>query len=68
MRLRILAIGRCRPSPEKDLITEYLSRFDRTGRPLGLGPTKVQEIEDKRGGGKSAEGSLLLKAVPTGAK
>jgi 23S rRNA (pseudouridine1915-N3)-methyltransferase len=68
MRLRILAIGRCRPSPEKDLITEYLSRFDRMGRPLGLGPAKVHEIEDKRGGGKSAEGALLLKAVPTGAK
>ncbi|MDB9924396.1 MAG: 23S rRNA (pseudouridine(1915)-N(3))-methyltransferase RlmH, partial [Planktomarina sp.] len=68
MRLRIVAIGRLRPSPEKDLIKDYLSRFNRTGRPLGLGPIEVLELEDKKGGGKSAEGALLLKALPATAK
>ena len=68
MRLRIVAIGRLRPTPEKDLFKDYLSRFNRTGRPLGLGPIEVLELEDKKGGGKSAEGALLLKALPAAAK
>lgn len=68
MRLRIVAIGRLRPTPEKDLFKDYLSRFNRTGRPLGLGPIEVLELEDKKGGGKSAEGALLLKTLPAAAK
>jgi len=30
MRLRILAIGRLRKGPEKDLIEDYISRFNRS--------------------------------------
>ena len=63
MRLRILAIGRLRKGPEKDLIEEYISRFNRSGRPLGLGPVELTELEDKKGGGKGAEAALLLKAI-----
>lgn len=63
MRLRILAIGRLRNGPEKDLIEDYISRFNRSGRPLGLGPVELTELEDKKGGGKAAEAALLLKAL-----
>ena len=63
MRLRILAIGRLRNGPEKDLIGDYISRFNRSGRPLGLGPVELTELEDKKGGGKAAEAALLLKAI-----
>ena len=63
MRLRILAIGRLRNGPEKDLIEDYISRFNRSGRPLGLGPVELTELEDKKGGGKAAEAALLLKAI-----
>ena len=63
MRLRILAIGRLRNGPEKDLIGDYISRFNRSGRPLGLGPVELTELEDKKGGGKAAEAALLLKAL-----
>ena len=63
MRLRILAIGRLRNGPEKDLIEDYISRFNRSGRPLGLGPVELIELEDKKGGGKAAEAGLLLKAI-----
>ena len=63
MRLRILAIGRLRKGPEKDLIEDYISRFNRSGRPLGLGPVELTELEDKKGGGKGAEAALLLKAI-----
>ncbi|MDT2030347.1 23S rRNA (pseudouridine(1915)-N(3))-methyltransferase RlmH [Planktomarina sp.] len=67
MRLRILAIGRLRNGPEKDLIEDYIVRFNRSGRPLGLGPVELTELEDKKGGGKAAEAALLLKAIPQGA-
>lgn len=67
MRLHICAVGRLRAGPEKDLIDDYLSRFDRTGRALGLGPARVVEVEDKKNGGMAAEATLLRKALPRGA-
>lgn len=67
MRLHIIAVGRLRAGPEKDLIDDYITRFDRTGRALGLGPCKVIEVEDRKGGGMAAEAALLERAVPTGA-
>ncbi|MEW9918169.1 23S rRNA (pseudouridine(1915)-N(3))-methyltransferase RlmH [Marimonas sp. MJW-29] len=67
MRVHICAVGRLRAGPEKDLIDDYLTRFDRTGRALGLGPSRVVEVEDKKGGGMAAEAELLEKALPTGA-
>ncbi|KIN62555.1 Ribosomal RNA large subunit methyltransferase H [Sulfitobacter noctilucicola] len=66
MRVHICAVGRLRASPEKELIDDYLKRFDRTGRALGLGPAQVVEVEDKKGGGMSAEAALLDRAVPSG--
>ena len=67
MRVHIVAVGRLRAGPEKDLIDDYLTRFDRTGRSLGLGPARIVEVEDRKGGGMSAEATLLRKAVPDGA-
>ncbi|MDF3414776.1 23S rRNA (pseudouridine(1915)-N(3))-methyltransferase RlmH [Sulfitobacter sp. M57] len=66
MRVHICAVGRLRAGPEKDLIDDYLTRFDRTGRALGLGPARVVEVEDKKGGGMAAEAGLLDRAVPAG--
>ncbi|MGB1235044.1 MAG: 23S rRNA (pseudouridine(1915)-N(3))-methyltransferase RlmH [Planktomarina sp.] len=69
MRVQIIAVGRMRASgPEREMIQDYLKRFDRTGRAMGLGPVSVVEVEDKKGGGKPAEAALLLKIVPDGAK
>ncbi|MBQ4826089.1 MULTISPECIES: 23S rRNA (pseudouridine(1915)-N(3))-methyltransferase RlmH [unclassified Leisingera] len=67
MRLHICAAGRLRAGPEKSLIDDYIARFDRTGRALGLGPARVVEIEDKKNGGMAAEAALLRKALPKGA-
>ena len=67
MRVHICAVGRLRGGPEKDLIDDYLTRFDRTGRALGLGPARLIEVEDKKGGGMAAEAILLEKALPAGA-
>lgn len=67
MRVHILAVGRLRKGPEKDLIDDYLKRFERSGRALGLGPAVVHEVEDKKGGGMEAEAVLLERAIPKGA-
>ena len=67
MRLTICAVGRLRAGPERDLIDDYLTRFDRTGRALGLGPASVVEVEDKKGGGMAAEADLLSRTLPSGA-
>jgi 23S rRNA (pseudouridine1915-N3)-methyltransferase len=67
MRVHICAVGRLRAGPERALIDDYLTRFDRTGRALGLGPAKIHEVEDKKGGGMPAEATLLERAIPKGA-
>ena len=67
MRLLIDAVGRKRAGPEAELSADYLSRIARTGRAIGLGPAEIAEVEDRRGGGSDAEGSLLLRLPPPGA-
>ncbi len=67
MKLSLIVVGRLRKGPEAALIDDYLTRFDRIGRNMGLGPASVIEVEDKKGGGKPAEAALLAKALPEGA-
>jgi len=67
MRVHICAVGRLRAGPERELIDDYLTRFDRTGRALGLGPATLHEVEDKKGGGMAGEAVLLERALPSGA-
>ena len=67
MRVSVCAVGRLRAGPERVLTDDYYERFDRTGRPLGLGPVLEHEVEDKKGGGMVAEADLLGRAVPAGA-
>ena len=64
MRLHLCVVGRLRAGPERELIDDYLTRFDRTGRALGLGPATITEVEDKKGGGMTAEAALLSRAIP----
>lgn len=68
MRVHLCVVGRLRASPERDLIDDYLKRFDRTGRAMALGPVTVHEVEDRKGGGMAAEADLLRRALPSGAK
>jgi 23S rRNA (pseudouridine1915-N3)-methyltransferase len=67
MRVHLCAVGRLRAGPERDLIDDYKTRFDRTGRALALGPFSEHEVEDKKGGGMEAEAELLARALPAGA-
>ncbi len=66
MRIQICAVGRLRTGPERTLIDDYLTRFERTGRALGLGPAKIFEVEDRKGGGMQAEAVLLTNSIPAG--
>jgi len=67
MKVHICAVGRLRAGPERALLDDYLTRFDKTGRALGLGPVCVHEVEDKKGGGMPAEAALLERVIPKGA-
>jgi 23S rRNA (pseudouridine1915-N3)-methyltransferase len=67
VKITLCVVGRLRAGPEKSLIDDYLTRFDRTGRALGLGPARVVEVEDRKGGGMAAEAALLERAIPDGA-
>lgn len=67
MRVHVCAVGRLRAGPERDLIADYSTRFDRTGRALGLGPVVEHEVEDKKNAGMGAEAELLGRAIPAGA-
>ena len=68
MKLHICAVGRMRAiDTERAIFDDYLTRFNRTARPLGLGPLTEHEVEDRKGGGMAAEADLLVRAVPIGA-
>ena len=62
MRLTLAAIGRLRRGPEKALVDDYLDRFARAGRGLGLPPVAVAEVE-----GRPSEAEALARAIPAGA-
>jgi len=66
MRVHLCVVGRLRGGPEREILDDYLTRFDRTGRALGLGPAQVIEVEDKKGRGMEAEARLLRSAIPNG--
>jgi 23S rRNA (pseudouridine1915-N3)-methyltransferase len=68
MRLHVAAVGRIRADvPERALIEDYASRFNRTARPLGMGPLHEHEVEPRRGTGPAAEADALSRAIPQGA-
>ncbi|MEE2860132.1 MAG: 23S rRNA (pseudouridine(1915)-N(3))-methyltransferase RlmH [Paracoccus sp. (in: a-proteobacteria)] len=67
MRIDIAAVGRLKKGPEAALVSDYLDRFARTGRSLGLPAVLVTEVEDRRAGTMAAEAELLSRAIPAGA-
>ena len=67
MRITICAVGRLRRGPELDLISDYLDRFNKSGRNLGFTAAQIIEVEDKKNLGMSAEADLIKRAIPKGA-
>jgi 23S rRNA (pseudouridine1915-N3)-methyltransferase len=66
MRIHLCAVGRLRRGPEKDLFDDYVTRFDRAGRNLGLEFGGLSEVEDRKASGMAAEADLLRRAAPRG--
>lgn len=64
MKLSLIVVGRMRNGPERELLDDYLTRFERTGRSLGFGPVTVVEVEDKKNTGMKGEAVLLRNAIP----
>lgn len=67
MRIDLIAVGRMRGSPEAGLVEDYLDRFIRSGRGLGLPAVNLVEVEDRKGGGMAAEARLIERALPPSA-
>lgn len=67
MKITLIAVGRMRASPERALLDDYLDRFAKTGRGLGLPPVQLVEIDDRRGAGMAGEAALIERALPAGA-
>ena len=62
MRLTLAAIGKPGRGAEAQLAEDYARRATLAGRPLGLGPLELLDLEPRKPGA-AAEGALLLEAA-----
>jgi 23S rRNA (pseudouridine1915-N3)-methyltransferase len=62
VRVAIIAVGRLGRAPEADLVRDYVARAGGLGKPLGLGPVEVIEVEARKPG-KMAEGEAIFTAL-----
>ena len=68
MRITLVAVGRLGARAcEAQLAADYLARATATGRPLGLGPAELVEVEGRRPG-KAAEAEAITVAIHAGAR
>ncbi len=72
MRILLLAIGRMKSGPERELLTRYLERASHIIRPAGLTGLDWREIEESRArraeDRKAEEAAALKAALPVGAQ
>ena len=65
MHVKLISVGKLKSGPEKDLVEDYVDRFNKSGPAIGLRSLKLIDVAS--GGGLEAEGDRLLKAIPRGA-
>ena len=63
MRLTIAAVGRMKPGPELELVTDYAGRCTATGRALALGPLEVREVDDRKARDSAAQSARLAEMI-----
>lgn len=51
MRVSIIAVGRLKDGPERELFLKYTKRIDEAGRRIALGPVTLAEIPEARQAG-----------------
>ena len=68
MRVKIVAVGRMKAGPERDLVSRYIDRAQACGRPLGLPEFITVEVPESRASSADArkldEAKALLAAIP----
>jgi 23S rRNA (pseudouridine1915-N3)-methyltransferase len=68
MRLVVVAIGRLRQGPERELAERYRERFDDIGRKLGFRGLEIHEIPESRAGEAAMriaeEAAAISAAIP----
>jgi len=71
MHITIIAVGRMKTGPERELVSRYLDRAIATGKQLGLSRFSVTELTESRAGSakarKSEEAKAIKAAIPDGA-
>lgn len=67
MRLSIIAVGRLKDGPERDLYLKYAKRIDDAGRGIALGPLTLTELAEARqasaGQRRADEATRLISAA-----
>jgi 23S rRNA (pseudouridine1915-N3)-methyltransferase len=70
MRVGIVAVGRMKQGPERELVARYLERAVATGKALGLTGFAVSELTESRAGStasrKAEEAKAIAVALPAG--
>ena len=68
MRLVVVAIGRLKQGPERELAERYLKRFDDIGRKLGFHGLEIHEIPESRARDTATriaeESAAILAVIP----
>src|ERR1700743_3677211 len=68
MRLLVIAIGRLKQGPERELAERYRERFDDIGRKLGFRGLEIHEIAESRARDAATrmaeEAAAILAAIP----
>jgi 23S rRNA (pseudouridine1915-N3)-methyltransferase len=63
MRIALLAIGRMKQGPERELVSRYLDRAVAAGKPLGLTGFDVAEQAESRAGSAAARKADEARAI-----
>lgn len=67
MQLRIIASGRLKSGPERELIQRYTERIRAGGPQIALGPLSEIEIDPKAFKTRTSESTALAAQIPDGA-
>jgi 23S rRNA (pseudouridine1915-N3)-methyltransferase len=63
MRVGLIAIGRMKDGPERELVSRYLTRAVASGKPLGLTDFAVTELPESRAGSAKARKAEEARAI-----
>lgn len=70
MRIGLIAVGRMKQGPERELVARYLDRATAAGKTLGLTGFAVTELTESRAGSsqsrKTEEAKAIAAALPEG--